>query len=62
MTVLKNQMLSKLLEPIKQKQICSKHFSTINWLHHQCSNSSNPSGKTICNLSSYLALKNALNF
>ena len=31
----------------------TKHFNIINWLHHQCFGLSNPSGKTICNLSSY---------
>ena len=38
---------------IKQKQIRTKHFNTINWLRCQRFGSSNPSGKTICNLSSY---------
>ena len=41
------------IEQIKQKQIRTKHFNTINWLRRQRFGSSNPSGKTICNLSSY---------
>ena len=41
------------IEQIKQKQIRTKHFNTINWLCRQCFGLSNPSGKTICNLSSY---------
>ena len=41
------------IELIKQKQICTKHFNTINWLRRQRFGSSNPSVKTICNLSSY---------
>ena len=45
------------IELIKQKQIRTKHFNTINWLRHQRFGSSNPSGKTICNLSSYIFQK-----
>ena len=41
------------IELIKQKQIRTKHFNTINWLRRQRFGSSNPSGKTISNLSSY---------
>ena len=41
------------IEQIKQKQIRTKHFNTINWLRRQRFGSYNPSGKMICNLSSY---------
>ena len=41
------------IEQIKQKKIRTKHFNTINWLRRQRFGSSNSSGKTICNLSSY---------
>ena len=42
------------IEQIKQEQIRTKHFNTVNWLRRQRFGScSSPSGKAICNLSNY---------
>ena len=47
------EVFKKFFVGTKQKQIHTKHFNTINWFRRQRFSSSNPSGKTICNLSSY---------